>query len=175
MENIKKISGGVHSNRIHDSATKHVTGQAKYTDDITEPVGTLHAYLGVSEVAHANIKSIDLSEVEELPGVIGTITASDIPGVNDISPTGQNDEPVFPIDKVQFHGQPLFAVIAKTRNIARHAAKLANIEYEILPHALNEKDRKRAERKAKREARAKEKEGREREQKEKGQRLAPIR
>ena len=137
MENIKKISGGVHSNRIHDSATKHVTGQAKYTDDITEPVGTLHAYLGVSEVAHANIKSIDLSEVEELPGVIGTITASDIPGVNDISPTGQNDEPVFPIDKVQFHGQPLFAVIAKTRNIARHAAKLANIEYEILPHALN--------------------------------------
>jgi len=137
MDNINKISGGVHSNRIHDSATKHVTGQAKYTDDITEPVGTLHAYLGVSEVAHANIKSIDLSQVEELPGVIGTITASDIPGVNDISPTGQNDEPVFPIDKVQFHGQPLFAVIAKTRNIARHAAKLANIEYEILPHALN--------------------------------------
>jgi len=56
MENVKKISGRIHSNHIHDSATKHVTGLAKYCDDITEPVGTLHAYLGVSEVAHANIK-----------------------------------------------------------------------------------------------------------------------
>jgi xanthine dehydrogenase large subunit len=137
MENVKKISGRIHSNHIHDSATKHVTGLAKYCDDITEPVGTLHAYLGVSEVAHANIKNIDLSTVESIPGVIGTITSSDIPGKNDISPTGQNDEPVFPVDRVQFHGQPLFAVIAKTRNIARHAAKQAIIEYEILPHALN--------------------------------------
>ena len=99
MENVKKISGRIHSNHIHDSATKHVTGLAKYCDDITEPVGTLHAYLGVSEVAHANIKNIDLSAVESIPGVIGTITSSDIPGKNDISPTGQNDEPVFPVDR----------------------------------------------------------------------------
>ena len=46
-------------------------------------------------------------------------TADDIPGVNDISPTGLNDEPVFPTDLIQFHGQPLFAVIAETRGIAR--------------------------------------------------------
>lgn len=137
MTLIRKISGAAHSNHIHESATKHVTGKAKYCDDITEPVGTLHAYLGVSDVAHATIKSMDLTAVKSMPGVIGTITTLDIPGMNDISPTGQNDEPVFPVDKVQFYGQPLFAVIAKTRKIARHAAKLAVIDYDILPHALS--------------------------------------
>ena len=137
MTLIRKISGAAHSNHIHESATKHVTGKAKYCDDITEPVGTLHAYLGVSDVAHATIKSLDLTAVKSMPGVIGTITTLDIPGMNDISPTGQNDEPVFPVDTVQFYGQPLFAVIAKTRKIARHAAKLAVIDYDILPHALS--------------------------------------
>ena len=137
MTLIRKISDAAHSNHIHESATKHVTGKAKYCDDITEPVGTLHAYLGVSDVAHATIKSMDLTAVKAMPGVIGTITTLDIPGMNDISPTGQNDEPVFPVDTVQFYGQPLFAVIAKTRKIARHAAKLAVIDYDILPHALS--------------------------------------
>ncbi|MDC1247338.1 xanthine dehydrogenase molybdopterin binding subunit [Amylibacter sp.] len=137
MTLIRKISGAAHSNHIHESATKHVTGKAKYCDDITEPVGTLHAYLGVSDVAHATIKSMDLTAVKSMPGVIGTITTLDIPGMNDISPTGQNDEPVFPVDTVQFYGQPLFAVIAKTRKIARYAAKLAVIDYDILPHALS--------------------------------------
>ncbi len=137
MTLIRKISGAAHSNHIHESATKHVTGKAKYCDDITEPVGTLHAYLGVSDVAHATIKSMDLTAVKSMPGAIGTITTLDIPGMNDISPTGQNDEPVFPVDTVQLYGQPLFAVIAKTRKIARHAAKLAVIDYDILPHALS--------------------------------------
>ena len=61
MTLIRKISGAAHSNHIHESATKHVTGKAKYCDDITEPVGTLHAYLGVSDVAHATIKSMDFN------------------------------------------------------------------------------------------------------------------
>lgn len=137
MKNDKLISGGVHTNRQHDSAIKHVTGQAEYCDDIAEPVGTLHAYLGVSDVAHANIKNMDLSAVKLASGVVGVIIADDIPGVNDISPTGKNDEPVFPTDKVEFHGQPIFAVIAKTRDAARRAAELAVMDYETLPHALD--------------------------------------
>lgn len=137
MTDLVKISGGVYTDHKHDSATKHVTGQAEYCDDIFEPIGTLHAYLGVSDVAHANIKGMDLTAVKEMPGVVGVLTAKDIPGVNDISPTGQNDEPVFPTDKVQFYGQPLFAVIATTRDIARRAAKLAVMSYDKLPHALD--------------------------------------
>ncbi|WP_421906489.1 xanthine dehydrogenase molybdopterin binding subunit [Mameliella sp.] len=137
MKDNVTITGSVHQDRIHDSATKHVTGRADYTDDIALPEGTLHAYLGVSDVAHATLKGIDLTAVRAAPGVIGVLTADDIPGVNDISPTGRNDEPVFPTQKIEFHGQPLFAVIAETRDAARRAATLAKVDYEVLPHALD--------------------------------------
>lgn len=131
------VSGTVHTNRHHDSAEKHVTGRAEYCDDIGEPQGTLHAYLGVSSVAHGLIKSMDLSAVLAASGVVGVLTADDIPGVNDISPTGLKDEPVFPTEKTEFHGQPLFAVVAESRNAARRAAELAKVDYEVLPHALD--------------------------------------
>ncbi len=137
MKDNVSIRGAAHTDRIHDSATKHVTGAADYTDDIVEPVGTLHAYLGVSNVTHANIHSLDLSAVRTAPGVVGVLTAADIPGHNDISPTGLNDEPVFPTDKIQFHGQPLFAVVAETRDAARRAADMAQVDCVELPHALD--------------------------------------
>ena len=137
MKDNVTIRGAVHSDRIHDSAAKHVTGAAEYTDDIPQPQGTLHAYLGVSTVAHATLRGIDLSAVRAAPGVVGVLTAADIPGVNDISPTGLNDEPVFPTGKIEFHGQPLFAVIAETRDAARRAAELAVVDADVLPHALD--------------------------------------
>lgn len=132
-----KIHGAVQSNLPHDSAAKHVTGRATYTDDIAEPAGTLHAYLGVASETHARITRMDLADVLAAPGVVGVLTAEDIPGSNDISPTGKADEPVFPTDKVEFNGQPLFAVVAETRDAARRAAELARIDYEPLPHALD--------------------------------------
>mgnify|MGYP003669111842 FL=1 len=137
MKDDISIRGAVHTDRIHDSAIKHVTGTADYTDDIPQPQGTLHAYLGVSKVAHATLNAIDLSAVRTAPGVVGVLTAADVPGCNDISPTGQNDEPVFPTDKIEFHGQPLFAVIADTRDAARRAAELAQVDCTVLPHALD--------------------------------------
>lgn len=140
MKNDVKIHGAAHTDLQHDSATKHVTGAADYCDDIAEPVGTLHAYLGVSQVAHGRIKSVDLGAVKSAPGVIGVLTAADIPGVNDISPTGLHDEPVFATETVQFHGQPLFAVVAETRDAARRAAELAQIDYEVLPHITDAAD-----------------------------------
>ena len=137
MKDNRSIQGAVSTDLKHDSAEKHVTGKATYVDDMTLPEGTLHAYLGLSDVAHARITAMDLSAVRAAPGVVGVLTADDIPGVNDISPTGRNDEPVFPTDKVQFWGQPLFAVVAETRDLARRAAVLAKITYETLPHALD--------------------------------------
>ena len=137
MKDNVSITGSAHTDRIHDSAIKHVTGRADYTDDIAQPEGTLHAYLGVSDVAHSKLKNIDLSAVLVAPGVVGVLTAEDVPGVNDISPTGLNDEPVFPTDTIQFHGQPLFAVVAETRDAARRAAELAKVDYDELPHALD--------------------------------------
>jgi xanthine dehydrogenase large subunit len=130
------IRGGAHTPEPHESAVGHVTGRAPYTDDIPEPVGTLHACLGLSEVAHGRIVSMDLDAVRAAPGVVAVLTAADIPGANDISPTGLGDDPVFPADTVAYHGQPLFAVVAETREQARRAAALARIACDPLPAIL---------------------------------------
>ncbi len=124
----------------HDSAVKHVTGRASYTDDIAEPAGTLHAYLGCSKVAHGKLNSLDLSAVKAAAGVVGVLTAEDIPGVNDVSAVHAHDEPVFPSETVEFYGQPLFAVVAKTRDQARRAAELAVVDVEPLPHVLTSRE-----------------------------------
>ena len=128
-----EISGGVHKPRRHDSAHKHVTGTADYLDDMNAPVGTLHGCLGLSERAHAGIRSMDLDAVRAAPGVVDVLTAKDVPGVNDISPSARHDEPVLADGQCQFYGQPLFAVIAETRAAARHATQLARIDYEDRP------------------------------------------
>ena len=133
----EKIVGGVHSSARHDSAHKHVAGTAVYIDDITEPAGTLHAGLGLSTVAHGILKSVDLSAVRAAPGVVAVLTHEDVPGVNDISPSGMDDDPVLADGKVEFHGKPIFCVIAETREEARRAARLAKIEYEELPAEID--------------------------------------
>ncbi|WP_163267516.1 xanthine dehydrogenase molybdopterin binding subunit [Chelativorans alearense] len=132
-----KIAGGVATDRRHDSAHKHVTGEAVYIDDMAEPAGTLHAYLGLSEVAHGAIRSIDLTAVESAPGVVAVLTAKDVPGINDISPAGLHDEPILAEGDVQFLGQPVFAVIAQTREAARRACRLAKVEYEEKPALID--------------------------------------
>ncbi len=137
MKETVQIQGGLHTDLSHDSAIKHVTGAAEYTDDVAEPVGTLHAYLGLSDIAHAEIESMDLSAVRTAKGVVGVLTAKDIPGVNDVSPTGLNDEPIFATEKVEFWGQPIFAVVAESRDLARRAVELAEVKYKNLPHALD--------------------------------------
>jgi xanthine dehydrogenase large subunit len=121
----------------HDSASRHVSGTALYVDDLPEPSNLLHAYVGTSEYAHARISGMDLSAVSQYPGVIDTLVAADIPGANEISPMHKQDEPVLADNLVQFAGQPLFAVVAESRAIARRAAQLAIVEYEELPAILD--------------------------------------
>jgi xanthine dehydrogenase large subunit len=124
----------LHQSQPHDSAVKQVAGRAEYIDDLVEPTGTLHAYLGLATRAHAEIVSMDLSAVRAAPGVVAVLTADDVIGENDISSNHLHDEPIFSDKHVQFWGQPLFAVVADTRDIARRATKLAKVEYKDLPH-----------------------------------------
>jgi xanthine dehydrogenase large subunit len=132
-----RIRGGVHEKQPHESGHKHVSGTAEYIDDMPEPSDTLHAYLGLSQRAHAEILSIDFEAVKASAGVIGVLTVDDIPGHNDVSPAGKHDDPVFAVGKVEFHGQPIFAVIAEARQIARQAASKVKIEYRDLDHVTD--------------------------------------
>ncbi|MGF1476226.1 MAG: xanthine dehydrogenase molybdopterin binding subunit [Geminicoccaceae bacterium] len=133
----KNIKGGVSEAVAHDSARKHVTGEARYVDDLPAPEGLLHAYFGISERAHARLTGLNLDDVRAAPGVVDVVTRDDIPGENDVSPTHRHDEPLLAEDTVFFCGQPIFAVAAGTRDQARRAAKLAKIDYDPLPPVLS--------------------------------------
>ncbi len=133
----ERIQGAVHDPRAHDSARRHVSGEALYIDDLPEPAGLLHIQLGLSAKAHAKIVKVDLGPVRAADGVVCVLTAVDIPGENDVSPTHRHDEPLLATELVEFVGQPIFAVAATTRERARQAAKLAMVEYEELPAILD--------------------------------------
>ena len=111
----------------HDSAVKHVTGAAVYTDDILEPAGTLHAVPGYAPIAAGRATRLDLESVRKAPGVVEVLTAADIPGTNDISPKGIGDDPAITPEKVMFYGQVLFVVLAENRDAGLRARKLARI------------------------------------------------
>ncbi len=127
--------GGAGAALPHDSGHLHVSGEATYIDDIPEARGTLHAAIGLSERAHARIKAMDLAKVRAAPGVVAVITAKDIPGKNDYGPVIA-DDPIFATTLVQYHGQSLFAVAARSYVEARKAARLASIDYEDLKPLL---------------------------------------
>ena len=125
--------------RPHESAHLHVAGTATYTDDIPELAGTLHAALGMSTQAHARIVKLGLDRVKAAPGVVAVFTSADIPGTNDCGPI-IHDDPILATDTVHFIGQPVFLVVATSHDAARRAARLGNIEYEVLPPLLTPED-----------------------------------
>lgn len=107
----------------HDAAPLHVTGAARYIDDIPMPATTLHLAFGLSPVARGTLNGMDLDDVRAAPGVVAVLTADDLPFANDVSPS-IHDEPLLATDKVHYVGQPLFVVAAITHLAARKAAKL---------------------------------------------------
>ena len=117
--------------RIHDSAYKHVSGLAEYTDDIKEPDSTLYGAIGWSKKAHAIIKKIDLKDTIASEGVVSVVTYKDIPGRNDVGPVFDGD-PIFVNNKAEFYGQPLFAVAATSTELARKAVLKAKVYYKEL-------------------------------------------
>ncbi|MBL6597283.1 MAG: xanthine dehydrogenase molybdopterin binding subunit [Alphaproteobacteria bacterium] len=135
-----RIQGGVREKLPHDSGAKHVTGEAFYIDDIVEPLGCLHVVAAKSTIAHGRIIKLNVSQAREAPGVACVLTATDIPGQNDVSPTGTNDDPCLADGVVHFQGQPLFAVAAETIEQARAAIGLAEVEIEPLDAILTIED-----------------------------------
>ena len=126
-------------NLAHDSGIKHVSGFAEYTDDISEPLNTLYGAIGWSKKAHAKIKKIDLEKVKKSEGVVSVVTYLDIPGRNDVGPVFDGD-PIFPKKKVEYFGQPLFAVAATSMELARKAVLKAKVYYQELKPVITIND-----------------------------------
>ena len=124
------------SSLIHESAVKHVSGEALYIDDKACLAGTLHLAPRLSEHARARIVSIDVSGCYAVAGVVRVITARDVPGVNDIGPLEAGD-PLLAENEVFYHGQIVLVVAAESRQAAFEAAALAVIEYEPMDAILD--------------------------------------
>ena len=116
----------------HDSAELHVSGSARYIDDIPVPANMLHLAFGISSVAAGKITNINLDAVRKANDVIAVLTANDLKHDADTSPSN-HDEPLLAIDNVHYAGQPIFLVIAKTHLAARKAARRGSIK--ITEHA----------------------------------------
>ncbi|ODU09494.1 MAG: xanthine dehydrogenase molybdopterin binding subunit [Rubrivivax sp. SCN 71-131] len=135
----------------HESAALHVAGEAPYVDDLPELEGTLHVALGLSPVAHGCVTGLDLALLRAQPGVVAVLTAADIPGVNDCGPI-QHDDPILAelsfdgqgraSGHVHYLGQPVFAVVARDRELARRAAARAKdaLSIEPLPAVLGARE-----------------------------------
>ncbi len=119
----------------HDSAPLHVTGQARYADDIALPDTALHLAFGLSACAHGVISAMDLSAVRAAPGVVAVYSAEDFPEMPDCSPS-VHDEPLLAMGRVHYVGQPVFLVVADSHLAARKAARLGKISYDELPALL---------------------------------------
>ncbi|MCH8223474.1 MAG: xanthine dehydrogenase family protein molybdopterin-binding subunit [Chloroflexi bacterium] len=123
-----------------------VTGVARFGADIHHP-GMLHGIVVRSPHAHARIRGIDTSRAEAVKGVHAVITGADFPQLKlgDTVKMGVLSLDIYRIsklamarDKALFHGHPVAAVAAATPEIAAEAAALVEVDYEVLPHVIDE-------------------------------------
>ncbi len=135
---IPQAKGELGQERVHESAFLHVTGKAPYTDDIPELRGTLYAALVLSPVAHGVLlgEGIDRAALLTQNDVVAVFTASDIPGENNCGPI-IHDDPFLASGKVEFLGQPVAVVVARSMLSARQAAKAATVAVKELPAILS--------------------------------------
>jgi aldehyde oxidoreductase len=125
------------------SAEAKVTGTWDFGRDLGlhMPEDTLQLALVQAEVSHANIKSIDPSAAENMPGVHSVITHKDVKGKNRITglitfPSNKGDgwdRPILCDTKVHQYGDAIAIVCADTEKNARAAAKEVKVELEELP------------------------------------------
>jgi CO/xanthine dehydrogenase Mo-binding subunit len=115
-----------------------VQGQGLYVDDVKRH-GMGYAHYVRSPYAHANIVSIDVSKAEALGGVYGTLIGEEVAALTDpffqiSSPPGAHvKDYALAVGKVRHVGEPVAIVVAETRELARDASDLVEVEYEPLP------------------------------------------
>jgi CO/xanthine dehydrogenase Mo-binding subunit len=113
-------------------------GQGVFVDDLKRH-GMGYVHFVRSPYAHAHITSIDVSKAEEIKGVYGTLTGEEVASLTDpffqlATPPGAHlKDYALALGKVRYVGEAVVAVVAETRDLARDASELVEVEYEPLP------------------------------------------
>jgi len=113
---------------------RFIRGRGNYVDDIALP-GMLHMAIHRSPFAHARIKSIKTEAAQAVPGVVAVVTGA-LLAQHKLAwmPTLSGDtQAVLATDKVRFQGQEVACVVATDPYVARDAAALVEVDYEVLP------------------------------------------
>ncbi len=112
---------------------RFIRGKGNYLDDVVLP-GMLHMAIHRSPFAHARIKSINTDAAQAVPGVVAVVTGA-LLAQHKLAwmPTLSGDtQAVLATDKVRFQGQEVACVIATDPYVARDAAALVEVDYEVL-------------------------------------------
>ncbi|MHA1777947.1 MAG: molybdopterin cofactor-binding domain-containing protein, partial [Candidatus Heimdallarchaeaceae archaeon] len=124
---------------MKDAMGPYTRGEALYVDDLPEPKNLLHAVVFTSSIPHGKIKRLNLDKASKVPGVVKILTAKDIPGENQIGRI-VHDEELLAEEEVQFVGQPIAVILAETKDQAKKAQQLIEIEYEELPAVFDARE-----------------------------------
>ena len=123
-----------------------ITGHGHYIDDFTR-TGTAYAAFVRSPLAHARVKSIDVTDASKAPGVVGVFTARDfkgqLAGTHPAAPAFVAEKKYvperFPIaeKEVCYQGEIVAAVLAETKGQAADAANMIQVDYDELPAVMD--------------------------------------
>jgi xanthine dehydrogenase molybdenum-binding subunit len=127
-----RLPGGVGTSGAKYEAAELTLGDRGYVDDIRVP-GMLHGALRLTDHVRADVLRIDTSAALAAPGVVAVFTAADIPGQQYVGII-YKDWPVFIGEgqRTSYAGDVLAIVVADTKQHARAAAKLVQVEYDVL-------------------------------------------
>jgi len=110
----------------HESAFGHVTGSARYIDDLPRLAGELYVDFAGSPVAAGQICSLNLEAAKRVPGVVCILTHEDLRGPNHFGPIFA-DEPFLAAHEVSYIGQPVVVIAAESAESAFAARRLVKI------------------------------------------------
>lgn len=120
----------------HESARKHVTGEAVYVDDQGITRGCLEVWPVCSPHARARILKRDARAARNMDGIAAVLLAEDVPGLNQLGAVSE-DEVLLPDKEVCFHGQIVALVVGESQAACRQAAEKVVVEYEPLEPLLS--------------------------------------
>jgi xanthine dehydrogenase large subunit len=128
------------ANQKHLSGKLHVTGTSTFVENIQHATNRLYAYPLVSKHAHALVIAIDESSVADYDYTL--ILAKDIPGLNNIAHGNGDNQPLLPLEEVNYIGQPIAIVVASSREEAILISRKIKITYELLEHVIDVEEAK---------------------------------
>ncbi len=127
---------------IRTEDPRFLTTGGVYTDDMRLP-GNCHVHFVRSAVAHARIRSVDVSAALEAPGVVAAFTGADLADLPVLPPpmpgmiNAQMGQPLLARDVVRYVGEPLAVVVTENRYQGEDAADLVDVDYDMLPPVVD--------------------------------------